>query len=97
MPQYGQYGGAPAPQNSGKAVGALVCGIAGLVVCQPVGIAGIVLARQADEEIAASGGRLTGQGLAQAGRILGWISVALMVLSVIVITIIVAAAAGSGS
>jgi len=82
-----------APQTAGKATAALVCGIIGLVICGPVGIAAIVLARQAENEIAASGGSLGGDGLAKAGRIMGWIAVALMILGVIIV--VIALAAGS--
>jgi uncharacterized protein DUF4190 len=77
------------PQTSSKATAALVCGIVGLALCGPVGIAAIVFARQAEAEISASGGQLTGQGLAQAGRIMGWIAVGLMIVAAVIILIAV--------
>jgi Domain of unknown function (DUF4190) len=86
--------GSPAPystpQTSGKATGALVCGILGLVVCGPLGIVAIILARQAEDEIAASGGRLGGDSQARVGRILGWIAVALMVIGLVVLVLLLA-------
>lgn len=81
--------------TAGKAVGALVCGIVGLTVCAPVGIAAIVLGGQARTDIAASGGRLQGDGMAQAGVIMGWISVGLLIFGILVFVIVLAAAAGT--
>jgi hypothetical protein len=86
----------PAPSSAptaGKAVGALVCGIIGLAVCAPVGIAAVVLGRQARGDIAAAGGRLQGDGMAQAGLIMGWISVGLLAVGILVFLIVLAAAA----
>ncbi len=71
------------PPNSGKAIAALVLGILGIVSCQVLGIAAIVLGRQANDEIAASGGLLGGDGFAKAGVIMGWVAVALLVLTVV--------------
>lgn len=77
----GGYGYAPppygAPRNSGKAVTALVIGVVSPVLglCCAffglVGIAAILVGRSAKAEIAMSGGRLTGAGMAQAGIVLG--------------------------
>jgi len=69
--------------SSGKAVAALVLGILGIVSCQPLGIAAIIVGNQAAEEIAASGGRLGGDGMAKVGVILGWIAVALLALVIV--------------
>lgn len=62
---------------------ALVLGILGLVSCAPLGIVAIVLGNQATEEIATSGGRISGDGMAKVGVILGWIAVALLALVVV--------------
>jgi hypothetical protein len=86
-PAYG-----PPPPNSGKAVAALVLGILGLVSCQLAGVAAIVLGNQATEEIAASGGRLGGEGMAKIGVILGWVAVALLVLGILGILVFIVAA-----
>ena len=71
------------PPNSGKAVAALVLGILGIVSCQVLGIVAIVLGRQANDEIAVSGGRLGGEGFAKAGVIMGWVAVALLALTLV--------------
>jgi hypothetical protein len=47
-----------------------------------------VLGDQARGEIGASGGRVEGDGLAQAGLVMGWISVGLMALGVTVFLIV---------
>jgi hypothetical protein len=77
------YGGSPAggpPQNSSKAVAALV-----------VGIVAVVLGNSARKEIAASGGRLTGDGMAKAGVILGYVGISLgLVMTVLNIALLVA-------
>lgn len=85
---YSQY--PPTPPSSGKAVTALVLGLVGLLVCQLVGIAAIIVGRQARDEIAASRGALAGDGLAQAGVILGWVSLALMVLGIVFFVVFMA-------
>lgn len=84
----GQPYGAP-PPNSGKAVTALVLGILGIVVCQVLGVAAIIVGKQANDEIAASGGRLGGEGLAKVGIILGWVAVALLALGALVLFLLV--------
>lgn len=81
--QPGQYqtGTAAYGVTSNTAVIALVLGIAsffGLSIL--AAIPAIILSRNARVEIQASGGRLTGEGMAQIGAILGWINVALSVL-----------------
>jgi len=83
--------------NSSKAVTALVLGILGLVVCSPLGIAAIVVGNQATREIAASGGREGGEGMAKAGVVLGWIAVALMALGLLLVVFLIVAGAMSSS
>ena len=58
-------------------------GILGIVSCQVLGIVAIVLGGQANDEIAASGGRLGGEGFAKAGVIMGWVAVALLALTLV--------------
>lgn len=93
-PGYGGpgYGGPPMggpPQNSSKAVAALVVGIVSPILglcCAIIGLVGIVavvLGRNAQKEIAASNGRLTGEGMAKAGVILGIIGSSLGLLMTI--------------
>ncbi len=72
------------PATSGKAVASLVCSIVGLVMCPLVGqVAGLILGYSARNEIRASGGTLTGEGIATAGIIVGWIGIVLGILSFI--------------
>lgn len=92
---YGADSSPASAPTAGKAVGALVCGIVGLTVCAPVGIAAVVLGSQARREIGASGGTLQGDGMAQAGLIMGWISVGLLILGILVVAIVLIAAAGT--
>ncbi|HET8931242.1 MAG TPA: DUF4190 domain-containing protein [Acidimicrobiales bacterium] len=75
------YIGAAVPSTNGKAVASLVFAILGFFFCYLIGpILGIVLGGQAKQEIRNSGGVQQGDGIAQAGRILGWVGLALTVL-----------------
>jgi len=84
---YGGYGGyGPTRSTNGKAIAALICGIASLVTCfLPVGIAAVILGPMAKREIAAQPDRYDGAGMALAGQILGWVAVAIMVMFVVFI------------
>ena len=78
---YGE--GAPAV-TAGKATGALVCGIVGLLLCGVVlGPVAIYLGMQAKREIRSSDGRLKGEGLATAGIVMGIIALIGFVISII--------------
>jgi hypothetical protein len=71
-----------------------VLAIASFVVCPLVpAIVALVLAHTSQQKIEASGGRLTGEGLNTAARIIAWIHLGLIAL-VVVILVIVAAAGG---
>lgn len=99
-PSYGAYGQQPygmpvVAQTNGKAIGALVCGIAGLILCVIAGIPAIILGNMAVAEIDASGGHQDGRGMAVAGRVLGWVGVGLMIIALVVILIVVIAGAAS--
>lgn len=93
-PQPG-YGGVPYPpmgytqQTNNKATTSLVLGIIGLVVCQIASIFAIVIGNQAAREIRYSGGTQTGESMATAGRILGWIGVGLLVIAIIALIVVV--------
>jgi len=74
----------PVVRTSGLAIAALICSIVGWVGCYLIGpIVGVVLGYQARKQIRESGGRLTGEGLATAGIILGWLGIGLVLLAVI--------------
>ena len=69
--------GFAAPQTSTTAIAALVLAILSWMVFPLVpAIVALVLARNAQEEVAASGGRVTGAGLANAARITAWANIA---------------------
>jgi hypothetical protein len=77
-PPPGGYGpgGYGAPQTDQKAVWALVLGILGVVCCGFfTGIPALILGKSSQKSIDASGGRLTGRGMATAGFVLGIISI----------------------
>lgn len=99
-PGYGQagYGPTPAqgpPRNNTKAVVALVVGVISPVLgfcCAFIGLVGIVaivVGRQAQREIAASGGTQTGEGMAKAGVILGIVGSAIAVVMTIINVLVV--------
>ena len=82
-PQYGYGPGGPQPTNK-KATWSLVLGIVGIVCCGFfAGIPALILGSSAKKEIAAGNG--SGAGMATAGIVLGWISIALGILGVILL------------
>lgn len=86
------YPPAPAPETDQKAIWALVSSIAGFFICPIVlHIVGWVLANQSLETIRASQGRLTGDGLAKAARILAIVGLVLSAIGVVVVGLIVVA------
>lgn len=92
----GGYGQMP-PRTNGKAIAALVTGISALVLSMCcLGIAGVVaifLGVQARNEIATSGGRQDGEGLALGGIITG--ALATLVSVAILAFVIIALATGN--
>ena len=95
---YSPYGVAPAQHP--RAVPAMVLGIVGIVLAAScgvggfVGIAGIVLGRQARTEIDAEPGRYAGRSQAVAGIVTGAIGTALAVLITILLVVVFAVGAG---
>jgi hypothetical protein len=80
---YGGYGGYAAPQTDGKAIGALIASIASFVICPFIpAVVGVILAGQSARAIRESNGRLSGEGLAMAAKVIGWINIVLCVLGV---------------
>jgi len=69
------------PQNSNKAIASLVCGV--LFLCAPASIAAIILGHLALVDIKRSAGRITGQGLAIAGLVMGYLGVGLTTLYIV--------------
>ncbi len=87
---YGAYG--PVPQTSQKATWAMIIGILSLLCCGLAGIASIIMGQQAKGEIAASNGRLTGAGQAQAGFILGIVALSLTALGILFYVVVIGVA-----
>ncbi len=79
-----------APQHP-QAVTALVLGIVGLVVCPPVGIAGIVTGLRVRRDCDAQPGQFTGRGLGTAGLVLGIVSIVVMIFWIVVVAGVFAA------
>jgi hypothetical protein len=80
-------------KNHPLAIWSLVCGIASLVCCGLLaGIPAIILAGMAKNKIAESAGAWGGESLAKIGGILGWISIALTIIGIIVWVLFFAAA-----
>lgn len=76
----------PSVPTSGMAIASLVLGIGGLTVLPLLGsIAAIILGYMARRDIRQRPDQLTGDGLALAGIVLGWISVALALVGIVVL------------
>jgi hypothetical protein len=87
---YGQgYGRPPQAwqgptQTESKAIIALVCAIASWVVLPVLpAIAALMIGKTARQEIAMSGGRLTGDGMVTAAKVIAWANIVLSVLGVL--------------
>jgi hypothetical protein len=90
------YGYPMVRQTNGKAIGAIVCGIASLVTCLLfLGIPAVVLGNLALGEIDDSRGMQDGRQLAVAGRLLGWVAIALMILGLLALLVVLLIAAAS--
>ena len=102
-------GGDAAPPPSGGGMGGqiehpkgmtiLVLGILSLVCCSPLGIAAFVMGNNALKEIDADPSRYSNRQIVQIGRILGIISMVLLVLALIWFLFLggLAAVSGAGS
>ncbi len=101
--QQGSVGYAPSygtaqPVTSQKAVWSMILGILSLVCLGLLaGIPAIILGNSAKREIASSRGAETGSGMAQAGVVMGIISVAFSVLAILFFLLVVGVGAGSGT
>ena len=94
----GQAGYGQAQETASRAIVVLVCAIASFVVVPFIpAVVALALAGGAQQQIALSGGRLTGEGLVRAGRIVAWINVGLTALVVVGIIGLIAFALPSGT
>ena len=77
------------PHNSTMAIVSLIGGIAGWTVLPFLGsIVGIITGHMAKSEIKKSGGMVTGNGMATAGLILGYLSIAFGLCLICVLVIL---------
>jgi hypothetical protein len=100
VPGDGPGGWAPAPvpaQTDTRAVVALVLAVLSFVLVPFVpAVVALVLARRSQRDIAASGGRLVGDGLARAARIVAWVNIVLSVLAALAVVLVLVAFAVYG-
>jgi hypothetical protein len=84
------------PKDSTLAIVSLVCGIGAYVILPFIAaIAAVITGHLAKKEIKESGGTIKGAGMATAGLILGYIQIAMVVLSICAIVIILPALGAS--
>ena len=76
-----------APPTSGLAIASLVCGIIGLVTCLLPGIAAVICGHMALSRIAEAQGRLGGRGMAIAGLVTGYLSVAALLIVILMFVV----------
>lgn len=101
---YPPPGFVPAVTTSTSAIVGLVLAIASWVVCPIVlAIVALVLAKKSGDEIAASGGRVGGEGLNTATKVVAWINIGLYAALVVIfgaiflIALVLGAASGTTS
>ena len=76
------------PKTSGLAIASLVCGITAWTIL-PIfltAVAAVITGHMAKKEIRAGGGTITGNGMATAGLILGYVNIALFIGAVCVLS-----------
>lgn len=76
------------PKTSGLAIASLICGITAWTIL-PIfltAVAAVITGHMAKKEIKAAGGTITGNGMATAGLILGYVNIALFIVAACVIT-----------
>lgn len=62
---------------------ALVLSLLGLLGCLPVGLVGLAIGYRSRDRIRASGGALSGEGVARAAIVISWVGVAISVLALL--------------
>lgn len=80
--QWGNSYGIDAAPTSNLAVASLVCGVLGIIQFLPIigPVAAVVTGHMARREIRASGGSISGNGMALAGLIMGYIMLVVYLL-----------------
>jgi hypothetical protein len=88
----------PAQKDSTLAILSLVFGIASYLVVPVIGsLAAIILGHIAKSEIKKSNGTLTGNGMATAGLVLGYVQWAFLILGLIILVLVLGFAARNGT
>ena len=77
----------PTATTDALAIVALILGILGFATCPLVGIAAVVLGHLSRKRIRESNGAYSGDGLALAGLVLGWIQVGLCVAFALLLSV----------
>ena len=95
MAPYGYMPVAQPQRTNSLAVGSLICGIGQLFVWTPASIAAVIMGHAARRQIRQNGE--SGDGMAVAGLVLGWIGIALTLLFVFIIVVAVAAGTHAGT
>ena len=92
------YQGQPQQGSSGEATASLILGICGLLICSLIcSPLAIMYGKRARRTIAASGGRLGGDGQATAGIVMGWIGIGLLALGIVAAIVLILAAVATNS
>jgi hypothetical protein len=89
-PPSGQYAAPPAGRKADGAIAALVLGIIGIIFCPLCAPVAWALGQKAERLVDASGRTLGGRGEATAGKVLGMIGTALMVIGIIALIALIA-------
>jgi hypothetical protein len=107
QPSYGQgqvpgynpggYPYTPVAETNTNAIISLVLAIGAFAICGLAAIPAIMLGNKAIREIDSSGGTQSGRGMAEAGRIVGWVAVALWAIGIVLFILIFVVAAASSS
>jgi hypothetical protein len=79
----------PAPDHR-EATTVLVLGVLGLVLCQVISPFAWAMGNRVVREIDASGGRVGGRGLANAGRVCGIVGTLMIVGAVLLVYVLIA-------
>ena len=98
QPAYaGGYGSPPAAvETDQNAILALVFAVLAWVVCPVIlAIVALILAHNADQSIAASGGTKGGAGLVKAARIVSWLNIGLVIGGIVLAVLAIVLFAGT--
>lgn len=89
-PPVSPYAGWAGPaQTDGRAIAVLVLAICSFVVLPVIpAIVALAMAGGTLRDIEASGGRLTGESLVRAGRIVAWVHLGLVLLGILVVLVV---------